>query len=365
MSEKAISLYYKDGGSDKVYHAQIEKKLDGYVVNFQYGRRGSTLQFGCKTATPVSLNKAEEVWSKLVTEKTSKGYTLGEDGTPFAGTDKAGAVSGLVPQLLNSINQSQIAQLIASDDWFMQEKMDGFHQMARVSNKDVTISNRNGLIVPGSKAIEIGLSVVSSAVFDGETIGDNYHMFDLLERDGADLRARPALYRIMQLGNYFINFEDEPAIHLVRTAFGSTPKQELFDKIKAERGEGVVFKKKDAPYVPGRPASGGNMLKFKFKGSATCVVIGQNTGKRSVMIAVQQDSTLGFVGPSVGVGSVTIPPNYTIPETFTLVEVEYLYAYPGGALFQAVYKGSRPDKSQADLYSSLKFKQGTDEENDG
>ena len=35
MTIKQISLYYKDGSSDKVYHAQIEQKDNGYIVNFQ------------------------------------------------------------------------------------------------------------------------------------------------------------------------------------------------------------------------------------------------------------------------------------------------------------------------------------------
>jgi hypothetical protein len=35
---------------------------------------------------------------------------------------------------------------------------------------------------------------------------------------------------------------------------------------------------------------------------------------------------------------------------------DYLYAFPGGALFQPVYKGPRPDKHYPDAYASLKFK---------
>ena len=48
MSEK-ISLYYQSGNSDKVYHVQLEESDGLYVVNFQYGRRGSTLNTGTKT----------------------------------------------------------------------------------------------------------------------------------------------------------------------------------------------------------------------------------------------------------------------------------------------------------------------------
>ena len=48
-----VSLYYREGGSDKVYQAAIEPKEGGYVVNFAYGRRGSTLTSGTKTSAPV------------------------------------------------------------------------------------------------------------------------------------------------------------------------------------------------------------------------------------------------------------------------------------------------------------------------
>jgi bifunctional non-homologous end joining protein LigD len=54
---------------------------------------------------------------------------------------------------------------------------------------------------------------------------------------------------------------------------------------------------------------------------------------------------------------VTIAANQPLPPVGSLVEVEYLYAFPSGALFQPVYKGLRTDKRQADPYTSLKFKQ--------
>lgn len=38
-----ITLYYREGSSDKVYRAAIEPKGEGYVVNFAYGRRSSQI----------------------------------------------------------------------------------------------------------------------------------------------------------------------------------------------------------------------------------------------------------------------------------------------------------------------------------
>ena len=37
-----ITLYYRECSSDKVYQASLEPQGDLFVVNFVYGRRGST-----------------------------------------------------------------------------------------------------------------------------------------------------------------------------------------------------------------------------------------------------------------------------------------------------------------------------------
>ena len=38
-----VTLYYREGSSDKVYQVSLEPKGDGFIVNFAFGRRGSTL----------------------------------------------------------------------------------------------------------------------------------------------------------------------------------------------------------------------------------------------------------------------------------------------------------------------------------
>ena len=53
-----ITLYYREGSSDKVYQCQIEAAGERFVVNFAYGRRGSTLNTGTKTNVPVEYADA-------------------------------------------------------------------------------------------------------------------------------------------------------------------------------------------------------------------------------------------------------------------------------------------------------------------
>lgn len=68
-------LYFKEGNSDKVYEIDLlELSSTEYIVNFRYGRRGSTLKSGTKTPEAVSRDKAEAIFFQLDREKRTKGY---------------------------------------------------------------------------------------------------------------------------------------------------------------------------------------------------------------------------------------------------------------------------------------------------
>ena len=66
---RKVSLYFKNGASDKQYHVQ----QDGGTVTFQYGRTGSTLTSGTKCEN-IDPGKATEVFDKLVKSKKAKGW---------------------------------------------------------------------------------------------------------------------------------------------------------------------------------------------------------------------------------------------------------------------------------------------------
>ena len=61
-------------------------------------------------------------------------------------------------------------------------------------------------------------------------------------------------------------------IRFVETAFLPKQKAALFQQLKAEAKEGVVFKACEAPYTSGRPNTGGSQLKFKFVETASFAV---------------------------------------------------------------------------------------------
>lgn len=347
--EESISLYFQAGSSDKRYDAFLQQSGGGWVVNFSYGRRGSTLRPGTKTNAPVDYTTAKKIYDKLVGSKTSEGYSPAEDATPFQATDKADRVSGLVPQLLNPIDRDRLADLMNDDDWIMQEKHDGERRLLKRTSAEIAGINRKGLTVAVTKLLEsAALSLNHDFVVDGEAIGDRLFVFDILQLGAKDLTSLGYEQRLSALE--VLVGESDGAIVTVKCAKTLDEKQALYEALVDANKEGVVFKRRNAPYVPGRPASGGDQVKFKFCETASALVAKVNA-KRSVALSLFEN------GVEVSVGNVTIPANYEIPAAGDVVEVQYLYAYKGGSLYQPVYLGKRSDIDAAEcLVSQLKFK---------
>ncbi len=185
-----VTLYFREGSSDKVYQCQIEPAGERFVVNFAYGRRGSTLKAGTKTNVPVSFDDAKRIFDKLVKEKRGKGYSQGQDATPYQHNDKQ--PSGILPQLLNSIEEEQVPELIADDNYCAQEKHDGRHLVVRKQGADIIGINKKGNTVGLPLPVfDVVKDFDADVTIDGESIGDVLYAFDLLELDGVDIRSWP------------------------------------------------------------------------------------------------------------------------------------------------------------------------------
>ena len=349
-----VTLYYREGSSDKVYQAHVAPATGGlFTVEFAYGRRGSTLKTGTKTQQPVGHNEAHQILWKLVRQKTDKGYTPGEDGTPYAGTGKEGQATGVACQLLNAIDEGELARRIADPRWIMQEKFDGRRMLVRRNGEEVTGINRNGLETALPEPIaQAALALPGrSWLLDGEAVEDILHAFDLLELGGTDLRSLPYSARLAELEG-LLALHHESAIVPVATAYGESLKERFLRDLRKGNREGAVLKDLEAPCTPGRPASGGSQLKFKFHATASCIVTGRNR-QQSVELALRRPD--GFLAVC---GNVTVPPNQAVPEAGEVVEVRYLYAFrESGALFQPVLLGRREDIPPEDCtIDQLKYK---------
>jgi len=348
-SQEQVTLYYREGSSDKVYQTSIEPDGESFVVNFAYGRRGSTLTTGTKTSSPVDYDTAKKIFVKLVSEKKAKGYTEGENGTPYQHTDKQ--ASGIMPQLLNPIEEADVERLLHDDDYCAQEKFDGRHLLIRKQDEHIEGINKKGLLVGLPETVSDDIrNLPGSFIPDGESIGDDYHVFDLLEWNGENLRPLPYRKRRAQLME-LLSGSQLQHIRLVGTAFTTAQKIDLLNRLRGENREGIVFKRLDAPHAPGKPNSGGPQLKFKFTATVSAIVAKINQ-KRSVEISLLAGRSL------VSCGNVTIPANHEIPKAGAVVEVRYLYAYRESlALYQPVYLGTRDDVEPGEcIVQQLKFK---------
>ena len=358
-SINSINLFYTEGSSDKVYSAQIEPKAGGFVVNFQYGRRGSSLKADTKTVDPVSIDSAIKIFSKLVLEKKSKGYTEAKSGERYQDTEKAGRVTGLIPQLLNVVREDTLSDYLMDSSWLAQEKYDGERRLIVFDKDGVSGTNREGLTIAISSELEKSLLEVATGlntkqgrtVFDGEDLGGKgYVVFDILEQDGVCLRNLSYEDRLNKLNPLLKS--SSGLVRCVKTYFDNAAKSGLIKHLRSHRAEGLVFKKKDATWNGGRPSSGGSALKFKFIENATVRAGKGREGKRSVSLWV-----LDKTSQDVCVGNVLIPTNAEIPKEGDLIDVGYLYAFPGGSLYQPTFERARKDKSEPDREEGLKLKQ--------
>ena len=345
---KIVSLSYQDQRSDKVYRVELVESGPGFVVNFAYGRRGSALTSGTKTSHPVAFHVAETIFDRLVAEKKAKGYREGDEVSSV--TVASGESTGILPQLLNPATEEELEWLLDDPNFLMQEKLDGKRLLLRKEGVVVTGINRRGLEcgLP-ENVINDAQSLEGDWLLDGELVGKVYHVFDLLEHEGSH-RRYPLKERLVVLLNLLAGGQT-PWIRFVPPIQGQVMKRRFLENCRESGCEGIVLKRADAPYIPGRPSSGGDQWKFKFVATASVVVTNVNA-KRSVQIGIVEGDSL------VPAGNVTIPVDKEVPGIGEIVEVRYLYAFPeSGALFQPVYLGVRDDIELKDCSrAQLQFK---------
>ena len=350
---ESITLYCRDGRSDKVYQASIEAKEPGFVVNFAYGRRGSTMNTGTKTQSPVSFEEAQKVHSKLIREKLAKGYTHGSEGTPYSSPENINP-TGIAPQLLNPVDEASLEALFDSSDYYLQQKHDGRRLLVQKSEEGIRGINRRGLECGLPETIrEAAKKIEGYWVIDGEAVGETLHAFDILELEGVDLRRATYFKRLAVLMNLLMGAQQN-TIRWTDPWIDPQQKRRKFQELQSESAEGVVFKHKDAPYNAGRPASGGAQLKYKFVETASVLVTAIND---------QRSIGIGFIDHPGTAGNVALPSNHSVPKIGAVVEVRYLYAMPESlALYQPVYLDERDDIAPSECRSGqLKFRRSPEE----
>lgn len=344
-------LSFQEGGSDKVYNVDIVKNTTGYDVQFAYGRRGSSLATGRKNTATLTYEKAEKLFNKLVEEKVKKGYRESDSKSTISTIVEA-KDSGWKPQLLNEIDEEEVEKYLDDPNFCAQEKFDGVNRGIIRSLNGVIGTNKQGLITSLTEDIEHAVMSLpeKSFIINGEAFSDYIMVFDKIDYV-SDYKTR---YKKL---SELVRSNNNNQLKLVYTAWDYQQKRELYEKLKKENREGIVFKNIFSYYKPGRPASKGDMIKFKFRATCTCVVDAIHATKRSVSLKMFDTDMY-----EIPVGNVTIYPNFAIPSKGSFVEIRYLYAYKGGSLFQPVYLGERTDCITSDcMTKQLKYKKEDDE----
>lgn len=362
--EEHVYLRSQKDGADKDYNLHLEMDACGsglWRLFYENGKHGAALKRKEKIEGAVPYEQAKKAFDQTLKEKMSakSGYVPQGAGVEYQSTVPADRVSGLAPQLLKAIPEDQVYQRMNDPAYMWQEKKDGERRMIRKSTEGagatavVTVigTNRDGLIVPIPKELADAVAALPLpfCVLDGEDMGQGrYAAFDLVATDEDPKGQRACEDRWLALQQLL---RAAPSPCWVSVAVASTPEaaRDLDKEVRERGGEGLVGKRKSAPYTPG---VGEDQFKYPYLDRATVFVESHDGTKRSVNIAA-----VGADGQAVSLKKVTIPANYDVPPVGAIVDVEYLYAYPSGGLAQPRYKGVRGDRRlEHCVVSQLKYK---------
>ena len=358
------------------YELVEEKKDGGLTVRLE----GERLR-GTWTLVPAKLDGDEKNWLLL------------RKGDDSAGPTKTGSPE-YVPMLA-----TLAPDVPAGDGWLHEVKWDGYRAIARVAGGEATLTSRRGNDLTGrfttvSRALARAVRT-PDCVLDGEVcaLDDDgrssfsvmqqgkgplvYYAFDVLEVDGEPLLELPLHERRSRLAE-LLDLRDGT----VRLSEAFDDGQALYAAAQQQGLEGVIAKKADSRYQPGRRTR--DWLKVKTHGRQEFVIAGYTKGQGrrsgrlgSLVLAVNRGGELHYAG-NCGTGFTedeieklmgklrplerAAPPFAVVPKmpkvkkgdvvwvTPKLVcEVEFAEWTHDGRLRAPSYKGLREDKAPAEV----------------
>lgn len=247
------------------------------------------------------------------------------------------------PMLAETIPMSGIGPFLADPLFVVQQKIDGDRVMVTVDDGAVRVLNKEGVRrtnpTPRALVREFGSIPRGQWAFDGELLDGELWLFDLPAAGDAVTPQHPYGFRLEILERVFDHWRPGPVVRLLPTARTQWAKERLVDRVMGNGGEGVVFKRVDAPYLPGKRSRG--MLKAKDTKTIDCVVTGVRVdGRDNCHVSVFEGGSLVEVGSCAMLGKPAVREG-------DVVEVQYLYADTARRLVQASFLRVRTDKSPA------------------
>ena len=272
-------------------------------------------------------------------------------------------------QLATPLEHVHVKQYVQSDEWWVEQKLDGQRFLVLVAEGEITAFNRNGveMTLPEQIAADFASFKTDDTMwhFDGELVDGEYHIFDVLwAGDTCDggMTDKPFEQRRNRLEKIF-SFWEPDHCHLVRCAKTETEKADLVVKLERECSEGAVLKKRTATYnVQGKRVK--TWLKLKFVQCADVIVMELERGGKpqAVTIGMMQEPNIWITNYDeadnklVEVAGCKVPANLEL-EVGDVLEVRYLYATSDNKLTQPIFVRKRTDKQpeECTMNDQLKF----------
>jgi bifunctional non-homologous end joining protein LigD len=210
-----------------------------------------------------------------------------------------GARQSALPRQLSPMLPSLAERAFSNPNWLFEPKLDGYRVIATVEGHDVRLSSRRGLDCSNEYPWLLDAlrrQPYTDVIFDGEIVAIDeqgrpsfqllqnrygeprptllYYAFDVLYRDGFDLRAVPLEQRKELLRNSLM---PSGRVRVVETF--AEDGLGLFEAVRSTGIEGIVAKRRDSRYESGRRSD--SWLKIKATQSDEFVIGGYTVGSGS------------------------------------------------------------------------------------
>lgn len=217
------------------------------------------------------------------------------DATHGCGTVKTMSETTKIRPMLAEV-ADPATDYVQHGSWILEEKLDGVRLMLHVENGRAAAINRRGeqTELPASIAADLAVIAGGHFVFDGELIGKELWLFDLVVAGELITTATPFATRRKALETVFAAWAPVN-IRLVASASTPEAKTELMARVVEAGGEGVMAKRINGLYQSGKRTD--VVRKIKFWKTADVVVTEINRdGKTNAVVAVYDGDELVEIG---------------------------------------------------------------------